>query len=424
MALAYVGQDDFAAGMLRGLAKDIQPGMGVFTSYNGLFDDDGDVYRRGGTRYASTNAADEPLTFVLEGFLGAKPCTLTATTAKLYTLVGQTLTPIADTGVAWPCRPAVVDNMLFLPTGQVWAGATKATYSAGTVTATKDSQTITGAGTGFLANVEPGMFIRVADGRPYRVASVNTDTELLLTEAYEGATAAGQAYRTSAVAQWATSPPPPVGITVPIVRHIAAIAGRLVIAEGNRISFSEAGFPFSFIADDFHELDDGIVVQGLANIRDTLLVFTTYGLWSISNMALDLTDDFGNLQQPVSLVTPEIALWHEAGLAEWSGSAIAPCTDRIYLIGSGAPVPISDSIAPLYMDSVRSGHLPGGALAYRNHYFLPIVGADLKPLTVLICRVNRPVKGRFTYYPYSCSPATRAGWSPGLPPTSLSPRAS
>ena len=401
MTLGYVGQDDFAAGMLRGLAKDMQPGIGVFTSINGLFDDDGDVYRRGGTRYLTTNAADEPLTFMWEGFLGAKPCTLATTTAKTYSVVGTTLTQIGDTGVAWPCRPAIIDDMLFLPTGQVWAGATKPNYAAGTVTATKDSNVITGAGTAFLATVEPGMFIRVADGRPYRVGSINTNTELLLSETYEGATGAGQAYVTSAIATWAPmSNPLPTG-TVPIVRHIAAIAGRLVIAEGNRISFSEAGLPFSFIPDDFHELDDGIIVQGLANIRDTLLVFTTYGLWSITNMALDLTDDFGNLQQAVSVVTPEIALWHEAGLAEWAGSVIAPCTDRIYMIGTGAPVPISDSIAPLYMEAVRSGRLPGGAAAFRNHYFLPIVSSNLKPDTVLVCRVNRPVKGRFTYYPYS-----------------------
>lgn len=67
-------------------------------------------------------------------------------------------------------------------------------YSAGTVTATNGSKTITGAGTDFVSNVLAGHGFVGPDGRTYEIEQVVSATQMLLRRPYLGATAAGQAY--------------------------------------------------------------------------------------------------------------------------------------------------------------------------------------------------------------------------------------
>jgi hypothetical protein len=207
--------------------------------------------------------------------------------------------------------------------------------------------------------------------------------------------------------------PPPLPGAVGSV-HLCAAGGRLVIGQGRFVRFSAAGSPHTFGADDFHELPEGAQIRGLAAIKDTVLVFTGYGIWAIENLALDLTDDLGNPQQVMQKLFPELGLLHEAGLTEWAGRIVAPCTDRMLLIDTiSAPTSISDSIPPLYMEHVRAGRLPGGAKVFRNHLFLPWLSPDGAPVSTLVCRLNRPVKGRQTYYPFSILSGHAAGMIAG-----------
>jgi hypothetical protein len=324
--LAFIGQDDFAAGVLSGVARDVTPGVGVAACVNGLFDDDGDVYRRGGTNYASA-VADGPLTFLWTGYLGTQVCGLAATATSLYSFdptvappAVMALTKITGAaGLPGPVLPAVVADKLYLPNGNVWDGTALTTLA------------LPGAGT----------------------------------------------------------------------RHVAAIAGRLAVGYGNHVAFSAIGDPATIDPTDFHQLPDGVVVVGMTALRDLLLVFTAYGLWTVQNMALDLTDAAGNPQQTLSRLTPELSLLHEAGLCDWAGTIVAPCADRVFLVdGLSPPVSISDSIAPDYMALIRAGARPGGAKVFRNHLFLPmLIGAAVQE--VLVCRLNRPVRGRYVYYPFS-----------------------
>lgn len=315
MTLAWVGQEEFSAGILRASARGSEPGVGVITARNGLFDDDGDIYRRGGDKFVS-NLADGPITFMWSGYLNDVAKTIVATATKTYSYVAGTLTQIAATGVPRPVLPAIVGEKLWLPNGKSWDGG-------------------------------------------------------------------------AALGAWA------------VHAHVAAIADRLVVADGNRVAFTGAGTTV-FDPTDYHELPDGVAVMGLMAIRDSLLVFTNYGLWAIENMAYDLTDAEGNVQQAVSRITPELSLLSEAGLCEWAGKIVAPCADRVYLVDTvSAPIPISDSIAPLYMGFVGVGNKPGGAKVFRNHLFMPMLDSLNTVTGMLVCRLNRPVRGRFIYYPWS-----------------------
>ena len=68
-------------------------------------------------------------------------------------------------------------------------------YSTGTATVTNGSATVTGTNTLWLANVSAGDSFTVAgDGVMYDVASVDSDTQITLSVAYAGVTAAGVVY--------------------------------------------------------------------------------------------------------------------------------------------------------------------------------------------------------------------------------------
>lgn len=68
-------------------------------------------------------------------------------------------------------------------------------YRTGTVSTTNASQTVTGTGTLWLANVSAGdLFTVVGSGVTYQVAAVVSNTELTLNANYAGSTASTQSY--------------------------------------------------------------------------------------------------------------------------------------------------------------------------------------------------------------------------------------
>ncbi|HTE61711.1 MAG TPA: hypothetical protein VK631_15265 [Solirubrobacteraceae bacterium] len=398
--LQIIGQDDFAAGIIRGVAPDVQPGVGVANAINGLFNEDGDVYRRGGSTYFTPLAADannRAFTFLWSGFLAGLPKTLVGDAVGMFAVDElKQWSGLGAPGLTEPCLPAVIRDLVYLPNGQLWGGAqTLPNYSTGTTALTAGSATATGTGTAWVANAEAGMILTIG-GVSYRVAAVVTNTSLTL-DRVAPATVATTAYTLTRMSAWTR----PAALKANAKLRLCTIANRLVVAANNRIAFSEINKPYSFIADDFHDLPGGVLVMGMAAIRDTLLVFTNFGLWTITNMAYNLTDAAGNVQQTLSLLTPEVSLWREAGLCEWAGRIIAPCIDRVFAVDAiSPPQPISNSIAPYYSQLVASGNVPGAAKVYRNHLFLPILNG-IEPSAMLVCRLDRPVQGRQIYFPWS-----------------------
>jgi len=398
--LLIVGQDDFAAGVVRGVAPDVAPGLGLANSINGLYNDDGDVYRRGGTAaYApAKDAVNRDYTFLWSGFLGGKAAMLVADSAGLYAVdvVSHAYTQVSATGLANPCQGAVIHDTLYLPNGIAWAGAVGANYATGTLAFTTGSTAVVGTGTVFTGNVVPGTIITVAGQQPFIVKTVVDGTHLTIDRPAPS-TVSGVAYTASASAAWAR--PTELDQTAPI--RLCAIANRLVVAANNRIAFSGINAPWSFDPTDYHDLPGGVLVVGLSSIHDTLMSFTNFGLWTVQNMAFDLTDAQGNIQQTLSLLTPEVSLWREAGLCEWAGRIVAPCLDRVFIVDAiSAPVPISISISPEYVGYVNAGFQPGQAKVFRNHLFLPVLNGT-RTDTLQVCRLDRPVRAGQVYYPWS-----------------------
>jgi hypothetical protein len=327
--LAGQAQADFSLGAFQGVARHLIPDRGFYAGSNVLLDDDGAVYKRGGSAYLSTsgfNAAG--LRFILDAYLAGGARTLIADSADFGVLdVAEAPVNIGGAGLANPKRAAVIGGVAVIGGGAMYAGSRKAAnYTTGTLSTTLGSKTVTGAGTLWAANADAGMFLKIGTERYYVIASVDSDTQVTLTEAYEGSTGGGKAYTLSALA------------TAPRTSDYYAVGfDRLISVENDEIHFSRGvspggtGFPpvgnsqwQTFDATDMHKIPGGVRGIGAYFLRDTLYAFTSGGVYAVSNMAYDLTDDAGNQQQTLTRVSPDLTLWANEGLASYGDSMIVP----------------------------------------------------------------------------------------------------
>jgi hypothetical protein len=417
--LVKIGQDNFSAGAFRSVARHLIPRSGVYTTLNGLYDEDGSIYRRGGSEYQSNGGLGAAgLRFIWDGQLAAGARTLVASATKFGVLDvdDATIIDIGGSGLAGPTRATVVGGIVFLGGGTMWAGSKKAAdYSAGTVTVTQGSKVVTGAGTAWLANVDPGMLLRVGGNQEYHVvASVDSNTQITLAEPYVYGGGAGASYVASRFGTAANHFPgtaPALG--APNAEIYATIFNRLLAAFGDTLAFSDglgSAAPiigefqtYSFPATNRHKMPGGVQILGVEPLRDTTLVFTTGGLYTVTGMAFNLVDFSGNVQQRLELANRDLILWAKEGVATYGNLLVVPCVDGVYTIGvAQGPELLSKSIALLYQSYVRAGYKPGLATVYKAHYSLPILDASNVVVDTLVCRLDRPIKTEIgTVYPWS-----------------------
>jgi hypothetical protein len=392
-------------GMMQAGARELVPD-GAAEDIIGLIGDDGLPFKRGGSSFKSNAAFGAAgLLGLWDGVLAGGRRTLFIRAAELGTLAADDATPQALTGSGvsaktWKFqRPVSVHGLLFVvpatPAGSeipvAWAGSRKTgPYSAGTVTVTQGSRTVTGAGTAWLANADAGMLFQGPGGSgvAYAVESINSDTSLTLAEPWPEASAAGGAYILSETLGF-DSPTVALGGFATL---LAATQYRLLFIRDRRLAFSGLNPRVGNVMseEDVHEFPSSII--GAAGLRDTAFVFTQSGLYSISNMAYDLTDQLGDPQQRIDHLNPELVLWGHEGIATWAGALVIPALDNVWLLdGISAPVPIGGPILDLYLSYVQAGYVPGVAEVYNGHYFLPIV-AGSTVADVLVCRL-RPARG-------------------------------
>ncbi len=403
-----LSQPDFAAGMWRGTARHLIPQQGAYDIINGLLDDDGAVYRRGGSAYHSATALGTGLKWLWDGYLHAGHRTVFASNTSMAVLEADdtTLRSInSAVGIPEPIYAVELGGILWLENGPHYAGTRQVgPYETGTIAVTNGSRTVIGTGTLWLANVQVGALLNLAGERSYIVDSVNSDTSITLHEGYEGASRTGIAYQ---LGRTRTTTSPYRLLNGPI----ATVANRLVHGDQHRIHFS-AGInettgrpqPHVWNATDFHALPQGERVLALRGLGDRLMVFATGGLWVISNMSYDLTDFSGAVQHRMELVSPDFILWGGAGIAGWENALVVPATSGVHIVdGSGRPELVSGSINGLYREYVGSGYRPGGAAVYRGHYFLPVLDATAtNVIDLLVCRLERPVRTqRGTVWPWT-----------------------
>lgn len=404
-------QADFSAGMWRGRRA---PENAVFDLVNGLYNDEGEPFKRGGSVYKSNADANTAILGLWDGETVAGHRTLFWTATRVYTLDSNDATPVAVTTAFAPdafARAEEIGGLVFLQgpvvTGSkteiVWAGSRKtASYSTGTITVSAGSTAVTGAGTAWLANVDPGMLIFDAGGtRAFGVVkSVESNTALTLHRPAPVAKAAST-YEMRPIER---ADPYTVAAGPGVVNPTSAfhaVAGyrllrivdnrvyeSLALDEGDFYGTGGAGSFFGYqpaLGSTYVEVPQGQAMKGAMGVGEDVLLFTGSGIWTLSNLAFDPVDDVGNIQQTLQLTSPEIVLWGNPGLARWRGAIVVPALDDIYLLGQG---PISEGIRPLYRSYVAAGYTPGQASVHRSHYELPILNGSTL-VDTLVCRLDR-----------------------------------
>jgi hypothetical protein len=417
MPLGRLRQDDFSAGMFRSLAPQRIPANGCYDLQNFLIDNEGSPYQRGGSAPYANPAASSDFTNVYDALLELGRRTLWSTKTQIGVLdPADGLTPITleppgyFIGIPEPRRGTVLGGRIYIDGGLVYAGTTKpGEYGTGTVAVTQDSKTVVGSGTAWLANVGAGMILNFAATANYVVAAVTDDTHLELTAPYKGAAASGQVYLARSIG----APHKLSMIYGSAGRRLLAVGDRRSGETGDTVYFSRNQDPINEVAradgtfqgiqslpdedpenfhvGDFHQIPGSPDCLGLASWGDTAIVFTTGGVWLISNMDLEPVDDAGNVQQSLVHSAPQIVLWHRNGIAGFEDAWIVPARDGIYIMGKTFLERLDTPLTPLYRDYFRQGLTLGLATVFEGHYLLPILsGTDAVDL--LVCRLDRPVR--------------------------------
>jgi hypothetical protein len=401
-----LAQGDFSAGQVTAVEPWLIPENGAQLIRNGLLDDGGAIYRRGSTVADASSTTNQRVPWVYSGRFAAGQRTLLADTGDFYVkAAGGGLTNLGGAGLSGPVAAAQIGTTLFIPGGTIYAGSrTVAPYATGTVTVTNGSAVMTGAGTLWLANVDAGMLLDVANDttRYYVVQSVDSNTQITLTEAFGGTTGAGVLYVVSALTS-------PAGAKGRIASIYGTVANKLLTGEGRRMYFSAGPDPttgllrpYLFPATNFHEFPgDIIAIRGL---RDRALVFTTAGLYLVSGMAYDIVDAVGNPQHRVERLDPSLEALSQAGLCEWNNALIVAARGGVFIVdGIGPAVKLSASIGPT-LEALEATLRPGGMAVFHNHLMLPMVDtAGVAADIGYVCRLDRPVKtsGLGTVFPWS-----------------------
>lgn len=393
--LAQIQQQDFSAGMFRSVARHLIPPSGAYDLVNLLLDDDGSLYRRGGSQFLAAPSFDASiLRWIADMRLTAGERTIVASSSDFGVLdaTDSAIVNLGGAGLPLPTGSAVLGGALFIAGGVMYGGSRMAAdYSTGTVAVTNGSTTVTGTGTRWATSADAGMIFTRTGGEAYVVRSVDSDTTLTLDRPFLGATASGQAYTLTRLG-------------TPTVRAPVYAAGgdRLITCNGSEIRPSKGRDPATgglqyntFDPTDVMTLPDGVEILGAAMVRDLLLVFATEGVWAVTNIAMELTDDYGNVQRRLDKVSGDVVLWGQSGIASWGNGLVVPTVDGVALMdGISPPTPIGRPITPMIAEYVRLGYQPGGAFVYRNHYFLPVLDASANVIDLLVCRLDRGVNTR------------------------------
>lgn len=396
-------QDDFSGGIWRSSESQRSPMNSAYDIVNGVVGDDLSVYRRGTT--VKVADAGAPVGNLAHMNLPVGKRVLVGGTELshgLRVLHGVELRPaIAGTyGPSPVARMIAVGGLSAYPVAAVgnaafvlYAGAqatvpSAASYTTGTVSLTAGSRSVVGTGVTWTANeVMPGALLSTTQAAaPIAHLNAGSSNTLTLAEPWPGVTNATASYQISQFRHVGLTGTPSSSPT-----YLAAVGTppRLVVCKGSTVSFSARGTYLSFDPTDYHTLPSDAVVIGAQGVGDSTILFTTRGVWAISNMSYDLTDDYGNVQHRVDQVNPDLILLGDTGLQTWRGAFVVPAHDDVYLYALGGdPTPISQGIRPLYRDYVAAGAIPGVASIYRGHYILPLVTRTGAPVDTLVCRLD------------------------------------
>lgn len=260
---------------------------------------------------------------------------------------------------------------------QKYRGSTNANYTTGTLTATNASATVTGSGTSWntITNAIAGEYIKLPDGKWYKITAIASDTSLTIERTYQGSTLAGQTYT---ISPWGevqgklNSSVAPSGLVRPLPSFIENHINRIWTLEGNTLRFS--ALDTSITEEHFNDFDTGsnagaIIIPsgrgdtgtGLYSLSNSLYVFQKRAIWRV----------YGNSPANFELrnVTNEVGMLSKRTLVEWNDLLIFLSDQGVILFDGSNVKNISDKIINTTINSWANKTSPVATL-WDNRYVI------------------------------------------------------
>lgn len=380
--LERISQEDFSAGMFPAVASERIPSNGCEDITNGVLDETGAVYRRGGglVILGAGFVTGRPRA-LWAGYLGGAQRELVFTNSDLYSDTGLTHIGAFSGMSSRPRLVAVLNDVMYLPGGASFDGTALATP-------------FTAVNPTHVAAVANRLLFGKDDKLSFSVLT-HTGTGSL-TVGSPSVTSVVTTSGSFQIGQTIVGAGIPLGTTITNVVGATITLSANATAAGTAVPLIATGGTPKFDATDFHRFPAGTQITGIVPLRDRAAVFTTQGLWLVSGLALNLTDADGNVQQRVDQYSPNLWLWNDtpAAVAAYGESLIVPGVDGVWMLSLGvaseAPQPqqlISRPIGNLYRQYFTAGYTPGQATVFANHYLLPILNGNVV-VDVLVCRLD------------------------------------
>lgn len=258
-----------------------------------------------------------------------------------------------------------------------YRGSTNANYSTGTITATNGSATVTGSSTVWntSTNAEAGEYIKLPDGKWYKITAIASDTSLTIELAYQGSTLAGQTYT---ISPWGevqgklNSSTSPSALVRPTPQFIENHNDRIWTLDGNTLRFSV--LDTSVTEEQFNDWDtsnnagaiiipsgDGDSGTGLYSLNNSLYVFQRRAIWRL----------YGNSPANFELrnVTNEIGMLDRRTLVEWNDILIFLSDQGVQFFDGSNLRNVSDGVINNHIDTWANKTSPVATL-WGNRYIL------------------------------------------------------
>lgn len=260
---------------------------------------------------------------------------------------------------------------------QKYRGSTNANYTTGTITATNASATVTGSGTTWstTTNAEVGEYIKLPDGKWYKITAIGSNTSLTIEVAYQGSTLAGQTYT---ISPWGEvqgklgSSTAPASLVRPTPKFIENYANRIWTLDGNSLRFSV--LDTSVTEEHFNDWDtannagqiiipsgNGDTGTGLYALGNALFVFQRRAIWAV----------YGSSPANFELrnITNEIGMLDKRTLVEWNDVLVFLSDLGLQLFDGSNLRNISDGAVNTFIDSWANKTSPSAVL-WDNKYMI------------------------------------------------------
>lgn len=271
---------------------------------------------------------------------------------------------------------------------QKYRGSTNSNYTTGTITVTNDSKIVLGSSTVWATstNAETGEYIKLPDGKWYKITGITDDTHLSIEVNYQGTTSAGATYT---ISPWGevqgklSSGSAPGGLVHPTPKYIENHINRIWTLDGNELRFS--ALDTSITEEHFNDWDTsnnageiiipsgrGDAGTGLYSLNGALYIFQRRAIWRLygnspANFELrNVTNEIGMIDRRTLIEWNDVLIFlSDSGVIMFDGSNVKNLTENIIATDIASWANSSSPSAGLWQNKYILSYTPSGT-AYNS----------------------------------------------------------